>query len=234
MSETLSKPSVLFVLTNAAVIGPNARPTGYEFSEVANPYDEFVRRGWNIDFASPEGGRPPEDGYDASDPVSVAFRKGDGFVRLGKSLVLSEVDPTEYDAVFFPGGLGPMVDMAASPLVKTVIARAYDSGRVVGAVCHGPVALLGVTRANGESLLKGKRVTSFTTAEEEGHSREDVPFMLDDALREEGAIHSHAQPFEGHVVQDGRLVTGQNPASARRVATVIADLVTGDRKHLQR
>ena len=131
---------------------------------------------------------------------------------------LDHVDLDQYDAVFFPGGLGPMVDMFHDPIVKEVIAHFYEADRVVGAVCHGPVALLNVKLSDGKSLLEGKRVAAFTTAEEIGHSEHDVPFMLDIEMAKHGAIHTFADPFDKHVVVDGLLITGQNPASAASVA----------------
>lgn len=216
---------ILFILTNATRIGPNQRPTGYEFSEVAHPYDQFIRQGYTVDFASPKGGTPPADGYDAKDPVSRVFREGPGFIQLNQSQRLADVATDAYDAIFFPGGLGPMVDLVDEPLVKQVIAGMYERGRVVGAVCHGPVALLNVSLSTGRGLLDGKRVTSFTEAEEEGHSEQDVPFMLDAALRQQGAEHTSGAPFAEHIVVDGHLVTGQNPASAGGVARAMIQLL---------
>ena len=111
-----------------------------------------------------------------------------------------------------------MVDMLHQPLVKQAIVEVYESGRVVGAVCHGPVALMNVSMSDGSNFLEGRNVAAFTEAEEEGHSEKDVPFMLDAALIKQGARHTHAAPFAEHVVIDERLVTGQNPASAAGVA----------------
>lgn len=209
---------VLFVVTSTETIGPNNRGSGYEFSEVAHPYLVFAANGYGVEFASIKGGRPPEDGFNTADSASVIFRGSDGFEELNSSKRLSDVDLDQYDAIFFPGGLGPMVDMLDDPIVKKAIAHVYETDRVVGAVCHGPVALLGVKLSDGMTLLDGKRVAGFTTAEEFGHSEHDVPFMLDEALVNEGAIHTYADPFEEHVVVDGALVTGQNPASAHGVA----------------
>ena len=209
---------ILIVVTSTETIGPNNRDSGYEFSEVAHPYLVFTSNGYEVEFASIRGGRPPEDGFNAADPASVIFRRSDGFGELNSSMRLSDVNVDLYGAVFFPGGLGPMVDMLDDPIVKKTIARFYETDRVVGAVCHGPVALLNVKLSNGKLLLEGRRVAGFTTAEEIGHSEHDVPFMLDDALANEGAIHTNADPFDEHVVVDGVLVTGQNPASAVGVA----------------
>lgn len=209
---------ILFVITSADQIGPNDRVTGYEFSEVAHPYLAFVTEGHQVDFASLKGGRPPEDGFDPQDSRSFEFRSGLGFKRLNESERLADVDLQRYDAIFFPGGLGPMVDLLDEPKVKQAIVEVYESGRVVGAVCHGPVALLNVTLSDGSNFLEGRHVAAFTEAEEQGHSEQDVPFMLDSALELQGARHTHAAPFEEHIVIDERLVTGQNPASAAGVA----------------
>ncbi len=212
---------ILFVLTNTDRIGPNERATGYEFSEVAHPYLVFRSNGFEVDFGSPAGGRPPEEGFDPSDAASTIFRASNGFARLNESLSLEHLDISNYAGLFFPGGLGPMVDLAKDPRIARSIAEAYRRDLVIGAVCHGPVALLPVVLASGERLVSGRAVTSFTAAEERGHSDADVPFFLDDALRAAGAKHSSAGPFERHVVVDGRLVTGQNPASAAGVAEVM-------------
>lgn len=227
MPASDSHPAILFVLTSAAVVGPRHRASGYEFSEVAHPYAELSERGWRVDFASPQGGRPPEDGYDPTDPVAQAFRLGEGFARLGSTTRLEVVRPEDYAAVFFPGGLGPMVDLATSTPAKQVIARCAALDRIIAAVCHGPVALLDVPIGNGRTLVHGRRLTAFSTAEEVGHSYDDVPFLLDAALQREGALYSCAPPCAEHVVVDGRLITGQNPASARGVAQAIAAVHAG-------
>lgn len=210
--------SILFVITSTETIGPSNRPSGYEFSEVAHPYLVFTANGIQVDFASINGGSPPEDGFNIEDPASVIFRESIGFNELNESKKLDQVDLDQYDAIFFPGGLGPMSDMLHDPIVNKAVARFYETDRVVGAVCHGPVALLNVSLSDGTSLLEGKRVAAFTTQEEIGHSEHDVPFMLDSEMTKHGAIHSSADPFEKHVVIDGLLITGQNPASAAGVA----------------
>jgi len=209
---------ILFVVTSTEKIGPKNRASGYEFSEVAHPYLVFVSNQVHVDFASIKGGKPPEDGFDSQDSGSAIFRDSNGFKDIKSSQRLSEVDLDKYDAVFFPGGLGPMVDMLEDPDVKKTIAHFHENDQVVGAVCHGPVALLNVKLSDGSLLLQGKRVSAFTTAEEVGHSEHDVPFMLDRELVAQGAIHSQSEPFGKHVVSDGKLVTGQNPASAMGVA----------------
>ena len=212
---------VLFILTSTNTTGTGKHKAGYEFSEVADPYVEFIRQGYTVDFASIQGGAPPAVGYNPSHGNSKSFREGKGFRRLNFSHKLSDVDPDAYDAIFFPGGLGPMTDMVNEPLVKEIIKRVYESGRTVGAVCHGPVALLNVRLSDGKYLTDGKKVNSFTEEEEkeDNHLLGDViPFLLDKALQDQGGKFSNGNPFEPFVVADGRLVTGQNPASASGVA----------------
>lgn len=216
---------VLFIVTSADRVGPHGRETGYEFSEVAHPYLVLEEGGHRVDFASPVGGRPPEDGFQPGDSASVAFRAGEGFRRLNESAVLAAVDLDHYDAIFFPGGLGPMVDLLDDTNVHQAVAQVYESGRIVGAVCHGPVALMNVVMSDGTQFLEGRSVAAFTEAEEIGHSDQDVPFMLDAAMKEQGATHTFAPPFEEHVVIDDRLVTGQNPASAAGVARAMCSLL---------
>ncbi len=212
---------ILFIITSTDVTGTGNHAAGYEFSEVADPYFEFTNQGYSVDFASVLGGTPPFVGYNNKQVLSKNFKKGNGFKRLSFSHKLSDVDIEVYDAIFFPGGLGPMTDMVTNPLVKEVIKKVYESGRVVGAVCHGPVALLNVTLSNGKNLLEGKRINSFTEAEEniDKHVLGDViPFMLDAELKSQGAIFLNTTPFNSFVVCDGNLITGQNPASAANVA----------------
>jgi len=219
---------VLFVLTNTPEIGPNHRPTGYFFSEVAHPYDVFDAAGIAIEYASPLGGTPPEDGYDESDSVQLAFRHSKAIRRMARSRKLSEVDVLDYDAVFFPGGLGPMMDIAVDPEVKRVVARAWEAGKIVAAVCHGPAAFLGVKLADGTPLIQGRKLTSFSNEEEEGYAKADVPFLLEDALRAEGADYAATSVWQSKVVVDGKLFTGQNPASAGPLAEAIVEALKGE------
>lgn len=209
---------ILFIVTSTAEIGPKHRKTGYFFSEVAHPYHEFTAQGYTIDFATPKGGTPTYDAYDAKDPQMKEFYEGKGFARLNNSRKLSEVDASAYDAVFIPGGLGPMADLATDPLVKKTVVEVYERGQVLGAVCHGPVALLNAKLSNGKYLVDGKRIASFTDEEETGYAIEDVPFLLEKALREQGARFTEVKPWQPLSVVDGLLVTGQNPASASAVA----------------
>jgi putative intracellular protease/amidase len=216
---------VLFIVTNTAEIGPNHRKTGYFFPEVAHPHHEFTKQGYTVDFATLNGGLAPADGYDANDPLQQEFRDSKGFARLNNSRKLSEVDASLYDAVFIPGGLGPMVDMAQDALVKKTVVEVVERGQVLGAVCHGPVALLGAKLSSGKYLVDGKRISAFTDEEEQGYAIADVPFLLEKALREQGARFAEVSPWQPLSVVDGLLVTGQNPASATAVARDIIKLL---------
>ncbi|RDK05913.1 type 1 glutamine amidotransferase domain-containing protein [Cupriavidus lacunae] len=218
---------VLFVLTNAAEIGPNKRATGYFYPEVAHPYKALDAAGIAVEYASPQGGNPPADGYDDKDPAQRAFSESQAVRRMAHSRKLSEVDVLDYDAIFFAGGLGPMVDIAIDPDVKRAVLRAWNGGKIVAAVCHGPVALLGVNLDDGTPLVQGRRLTSFSDAEEEGYAKADVPFMLESALRAAGAEYSSTDPWQSKVVVDGRLITGQNPASANAVGEAIVAALRG-------
>jgi putative intracellular protease/amidase len=220
---------ILFIVTSTNVTGMGNHAAGYEFSEIADPYFEFVNKGFTIDFASILGGEPPYVGYDPKQQTSKEFIEGNGFKRLNFSHKLSNIDVSAYDAIFFPGGLGLMTDMVDNPLVKEIIKRTYENGNVIGAVCHGPSALLNVILSNGSNLLEGKKINSFTEAEEkiDGHTLGDViPFMLDEELIKQGAMFYHNKPFEPNVVVDDNIVTGQNPASASGVALKMIELLT--------
>lgn len=221
----MSVQHVLFIVTNTAEIGPHKRPTGFFFPEVAHPYEVFDRAGIAVEYVTLLGGKPHEDSYDEKDSAQRAFRESLSYRRMGRSRKLSEVDVLDYDAVFIPGGLGPMADIARNPEVQRAVARAWDAGMAVAAVCHGPCALLGVKLEDGSSLIKGRRLTAFSNAEEDGYASDDVPFELETALVTEGAKYESAENWQPKVVVDGRLMTGQNPASAGPLATAMVEVL---------
>ena len=210
---------VLIIVSNAYVIGPNNRRTGNFLPEVAHPYAEFSRAKYQIDFASLSGDTPFLDALNlADDPDNLAFLVGKGWASMQKAKKLSDVDVSQYDAIFMPGGLAPMVDMPEHPLLKKVVKETYERKAVVGAVCHGPVSLLNVKLSNGALLLAGKNISSFTNEEEDNYAKADVPFELETALIKQGAIFHKTGPWQAYSIADGNLVTGQNPASAKGVA----------------
>ena len=220
------KKKVLIIVSNTDSIGPNNRRTGTFLPEVAHPYAEFENAGFQIDFASLTGETPYLDAINlADDPDNLKFLIGDGWAEMQKAPKLSDVDANVYDAVFIPGGLAPMVDMPENPLLKKVVAETYERGAIVGAVCHGPVSLLNVKLSNGAYLINGKNITSFTTEEEAMYAIADVPFDLQTALSEQGAIFHAETAWSGHSIADGNLVTGQNPASAKGVGEKMVSLL---------
>ena len=220
------KTKVLIIVSNANAIGPNKRRTGTYLSEVAHPYALFDEAGYQIDFASLSGDTPYLDALDeADDRDNLKFLTGDGWVDMQKAVKLSDVDVSVYDAIFVPGGLAPVVDMAENPLLKKIIAETYERGAVISAVCHGPVSFLNVKLSDGSYLVDGKNITSFTTAEEDNFARADVPFDLQTALTGQGAIYDVAKPMSANTVQDGRIITGQNPASAKGVGEKVVALL---------
>jgi putative intracellular protease/amidase len=219
---------VLFIVSNANVIGPNNRRTGNFLPEVAHPYAEFDRANYHIDFASLSGDTPYLDALNlAGDPDNLSFLVGKGWSSMQKARKLADVNVREYDAIFMPGGLAPMVDMPDHPLLKRVIQETYERKAVVGAVCHGPVSLLNVRLSTGGYLLAGKNISSFTNEEEANYARADVPFELETALTKQGAIFHKTSPWEPFSIADGTLVTGQNPASAKGVAEKMIKSIEG-------
>lgn len=220
------KKTILIIVSNANTIGPNNRRTGTFLSEVAHPYAEFDKAGYQVDFASLSGDTPYLDALNlADDPDNLQFLTGKGWAAMQKATKLSAVDTSIYDAVFVPGGLAPMVDMPEAPLLKKVIATIYERKGVVGAVCHGPVSLLNVKLSDGSYLVNGKNIAAFTTAEEDSYARPDVPFDLQTALTRQGAIFHAAAPWSANSIADGNLVTGQNPASAKGVGEKIVGIL---------
>jgi len=219
---------ILFIVSNTHAIGPNHRRTGNFLPEVAHPYAEFGRANYQVDFVSLSGDTPYLDALHlANDPDNLAFLVGKGWADMQKGGKLSDGDANGYDAIFVPGGLAPMADMPDHKLLKKVIQETYERGAVVGAVCHGPVSLLNVKLSDGSYLLKGKNVSSFTNEEEENYAKADVPFLLETALVNQGAIFHKTGPWEPFSIADGKLVTGQNPASAKGVGEKMVKLLSG-------
>ena len=222
------KKKILFVVSSARIIGPHNRVTGNLLTEVAHPYEAFKKQGYEVDIFSVKGGEAPIDMVEMDDPTNIAFLNDEGLTKM-KSTESIESIPSlgGYDAVFVPGGLAPVVDMPDNPTVQSIFSSMYENGKVVSAVCHGPVALINVKLSDGSYLVEGKNVTGFSIAEEQGYAKEDVPFELEDVLKARGAKYSSTAPWQAYSITDGRLVTGQNPASAQGVAErVIAILET--------
>jgi putative intracellular protease/amidase len=223
-ATTSPKPMkrILFVLTSHGQLGTTGKPTGYYLPEVAEPYHVFAKQGYQVDFASIAGGKPPVDGYKPEVPSLKAFIDSPAWVRLQASTPLASVNTRGYDAIYFPGGHGCMWDLPANEAVHRVIREVYERGGVVAAVCHGPAALIDAKLSNGAYLVAGKRVAAFTDAEEAADGLTAVvPFLLSGTLKARGANLIDAPNGKSNVVNDERLITGQNAASATAIGEAI-------------
>ncbi|MBW9107454.1 type 1 glutamine amidotransferase domain-containing protein [Paraburkholderia phenoliruptrix] len=221
MTNTI-KP-ILCVVTSHPIRGDSGEPTGFAMVELTHPLEVFEAAGIPVEIASIRGGHPPIDFFDLSDPVNAHYWQDKGFRdALAHSLVLGDLDPSRYSAVFFAGGHGTMWDFADSAALQKVIREIWEAGGIVSAVCHGPAALVNATLSDGGYLVAGKKVAAFTDEEEaEVKYTKVVPYLLASTLKERGALHQPAPNWSEKVVTDGRLVTGQNPASARGVGNAV-------------
>ncbi|KAI0036786.1 class I glutamine amidotransferase-like protein [Vararia minispora EC-137] len=200
--------------------------TGWYLPEAAHPYYTFLKAGFDMDFASPNGPNPPIDENSVknfTDDESQSFLQDTNVQGLfANAKPLRDVDPAKYDAIFYVGGHGPVMDLATDPNNIDVANKFYRSGKLVSAVCHGTAALAGVTDADGKSIFAGRTVTGFSNAEEEAIDRvKDVPFLLESKAIELGANFIKADPWAAKVAVDGKVFTGQNPASAKPLAEEI-------------
>lgn len=204
---------------------------GFWFPELTHPVEVFDKAGVDFDIASPKGGLPPFDGFDLKDQGSLDFWTNPKHRdKLGSSLKLSEIDPSKYQAVLLVGGHGPMWDFVNNPDLIRIVRTLYESNRIVSAVCHGPAGLINVKLSTGVALIKGRRIAAFT-AEEEAFRQYDkiVPFELEGALKNAGALFEEAPIFQSKVVTDGRLITGQNPASAQALGEAVVRAIRASR-----
>jgi putative intracellular protease/amidase len=224
---------ILIVLTSHDQLGASGKKTGFWLEEFAAPYYVFRDAGVEVTLASPSGGLPPMDPKsdmpEAETGATERF-KGDAAVQaeLAHTLRLSDVTPEDYDAVFYPGGHGPLWDLVHDPDSIALIEGMHGSGKPVATVCHGPAVLRNTKSGDGTPLVKGKSVTGFSNSEEAAVQLTDVvPFLLEDDLRATGANYTRADDWSPHVVADGNLITGQNPASSVLVAEALLEKLGG-------
>lgn len=219
--------NILIVLTSHSVLGNTGKKTGFWIEEFATPYYYLVDNGATVTLASPNGGQPPIDptsDLPENQTESTTRFKNDHELqtKLSKTHKLDEVDTKDYDAVFYPGGHGPLWDLAESAVSAKLIEDFYQSKKPISFVCHAPAALKNAKNTAGEPLVKGKKVTGFTNTEEELVGLTAVvPFLLEDMLKENGGIYSKVGDFEPYAIEDGLLITGQNPASSEKVAELL-------------
>jgi putative intracellular protease/amidase len=218
---------ILFVLTSHDKLGNTGKETGFYLSEVTHPYHVFEQAGFEVVFVSPKGGKAPMIGIDLQDPLNKAFIDDSAkLAKVEQTLSPAEVNPTDYDAIFYAGGHGTMWDFPKNEQLAQIAAAIYEQGGVVGAVCHGPAGLVNIKLSNGTYLVAGKRVSSFTNEEEVAVELNDVvPFLLESTWIERGAEYTKAPNFRAHVEVSDRLVTGQNPASATGVGEQMVKLL---------
>ncbi|MGV8890259.1 MAG: type 1 glutamine amidotransferase domain-containing protein [Pseudomonas sp.] len=215
---------ILMVLTSHDQLGNTGKKTGFWLEEFAAPYFAFKDAGAQLTLASPKGGQPPldpkSDEPDAQTAATERFRKDSAAKSaLASTALLSSARAEDYDAIFYPGGHGPLWDLTEDKISIALIEAFYKSGKPVAAVCHAPGVLRDVKGADGQPLVKGKRVTGFTNSEEEAVQLTDVvPFLVEDMLQEKGGIYSKEADWASYVVTDGMLITGQNPASSEAAA----------------
>ncbi|KAI8912852.1 DJ-1/PfpI family protein [Gorgonomyces haynaldii] len=214
---------ILFIVTSHADLGATGHKTGYWLSELAHPYVELKNKGYDITLATPKGGEAPMDPgskEQSKDDISLAFLADkDAQHKITNTVKLTEVNPNEYDAVVFPGGHGPMFDLATDQTSQDIVRTIWEQGKVVAGVCHGPAGIVNVKLSDGSYLIKGKHFTGFANTEEEQVKlTKVVPFLLEDQVKQNGGIYEKTADWGVKVVVDGKLVTGQNPASASAMA----------------
>ncbi|MBU2938537.1 type 1 glutamine amidotransferase domain-containing protein [Lacinutrix sp. C3R15] len=215
---------ILFVLTSHDTLGDTGKKTGFWVEEFASPYYTLLDKGAEITIATPKGGAAPidpsSDAPDAATEATERFNKDkETKALIANTHTLSNINVDDFDAVFYPGGHGPLWDLANDETSIALIEKFNMQNKLVAFVCHAPAALKGVKGTDGEPLVKGKKVTGFTNSEEAAVGLTNVvPFLVEDMLNENGGVYSKKEDWAAYAIQDGNLITGQNPASSELVA----------------
>jgi putative intracellular protease/amidase len=222
---------VLVVLPSHDQLGNTGQKTGYWLEEFTDPYYKFIDSGYEVTIASPRGGKPPVDPKSTqkenqSESTKRLERDKSAQEKLENTLALSQVSASDYDTLFLPGGHGPMWDLSSDENMKKIVEDFYSDKKIVSAVCHGPAGLLQATDRNGNSILKGKKITGFTNNEESAVGlTKTVPFSLENRMKELGGKFEKGQDFKPFIVSDGLLITGQNPKSALPAAEKVVEIL---------
>jgi putative intracellular protease/amidase len=225
---------ILMVLTSHDRLGDTGHKTGFWLEEFAAPYYAFKDAGAEIVLASPRGGQPPldpkSDAPDAQTEATRRFRADAAATQaLATTLKLADAAKGQYDAVFYPGGHGPLWDLAEDPDSIRLIERSYASGKPVGAVCHAPAVFRHTRHGDGRPLVQNKSVTGFSNSEEAAVGlTEVVPFLVEDMLKANGGHYASKADWQPHAITDGNLVTGQNPASSVAAAKAVLALLRAE------
>ena len=218
---------ILIVLTSHDQLGDTGEKTGFWLEEFAAPYYFLKDKGAAITLASPKGGQPPIDPKSELPDFETSSTKrftGDHETKrvLSETVTLDSVNPTDFDAVFYSGGYGPLWDLADNQTSIDLIEAFYNSGKPVGSVCHAPAIFKNTKDADGKPLVQGKKVTAYSNSEEEAVQFTDiVPFSVENMLKENGGIYSKGPDWSSYALEDGLLITGQNPMSSEAVAELL-------------
>lgn len=213
----------LFVVTSHNTLGDTGKQTGFYLSEAAQPYKIITDAGFEVDFVSPQGGVAPIEGIDLEDPVNEWFMNDKtAREKITNTLKPEDIAPQEYPAIFYVGGHGTVWDFKDNTDLQHITGQIWENKGLVAAVCHGPIGLINVQLSNGNYLVDGKKMTAFSNAEERANETDSVvPFLVADELQKRGAQLHHADPWKEKVIVDDRLITGQNPASAKEVGKTL-------------
>ena len=226
----MNSPKILIVVTSHAVMGNSGEPTGLWLEELTTPYYAFIDAGTSVTVASVKGGAIPIDPR-SKKPVGENSESVERFLQdesvvaaTNNTPAIEEINPSQYDAVFLPGGHGTMWDLPNSEPLANIISQAYAQDKVVAAVCHGPAGLIDAIKPDGSPLVDGLQISSFTNAEEDAAGLSDtVPFMLETKLRKLGADFQSTDNFQPFAIKSGNLITGQNPVSSLLVANKVLE-----------
>lgn len=228
-------PRILMIVTSHATLGSTGKPTGFWAEELAAPYYALVDAGAEVTLASPAGGRAPVDPGSLkpagqNEPIVERFlADADLQARLAQTPRASDFDGSAFDAVFFPGGHGTMWDLPHDAGVTQAVEQAYATGKVIASVCHGAAGLVSARTPDGYPIVRNRKVNGFTNAEEVAVGLQDVvPFLLESRLRELGGEFIGTENWQPFAVQDGQLITGQNPQSSARVAEMVMQALRGN------
>ncbi|WP_394225484.1 type 1 glutamine amidotransferase domain-containing protein [Pseudoalteromonas spongiae] len=219
---------VLIPVTNHATLGKTDQANGTYAPELTHVVHVLNDNGIAFDIVSINGGKAPLYGTDIEgDDVNNQVLGDASFqTQINNTVPVSQVNIDNYDAIFYPGGFGLLSDLANNEEIASMAAKHYEAGGIIAAVCHGPAALLPITLSNGEPLIASKQVTAFTREEEVDFGTiNDIPFLLEEALTRKAAQYSKVQPWGEFVIEDERVITGQNPTSAHAVGEFLAKLL---------
>jgi len=226
-NDVVINGKVLFVLTSRNKLADTDKKTGIWLSELTHPYYEFIKNNIEVDIASIRGGNAPIDpsSLDMNDVENAKFM-AENKPLIENTKFIEDVKSEDYNAIYFVGGHGTMWDFPNNLSIKKLSKEIYENNGIIGAVCHGPAALVNVKLSNGSFLIDGKRITAFSNSEEKTLKLENiVPFSLEDKIIDMGSSYNRGNDWAEYVVEDQRIVTGQNPASAKQVAVIISSLI---------